>query len=315
MKTLLILRHIKVENASAVAGMTYGFPAMTNFLGFTHAISRKLQAQHKLPLTGCAVVCHHHQVLAHRGSKFADAAFTQSRNPLLKDGSSRPFVADPKMHLHVSLVLECGFDEDDIDLGSDSLDQDIQQLKTWLLQTAGTLRLAGGIITDIGSVDYLKLTGEERAQRKLLLSLLPGFALTEKTSLLHRHRSTLQTHAPDTELLDAWLDFFSIRHVSHQQQDPQDPDKTNIVWKQVARPAPGWLVPLVLGYKGLSPLYDNGAVADTRDSLTPFRLVEPVYSIGQWLSPHRARHIEQLLWRYQHHGDWYLCKNEINPPS
>ncbi len=58
MRALLMLRHLQVENANAVAGLCWGFPAITHFTGFTHALSRQLQAALGIRLGGCAVVCH-----------------------------------------------------------------------------------------------------------------------------------------------------------------------------------------------------------------------------------------------------------------
>ena len=36
MSSLILLRRVRVENANAIAGLTYGFPAITHFLGFSH---------------------------------------------------------------------------------------------------------------------------------------------------------------------------------------------------------------------------------------------------------------------------------------
>lgn len=58
MSSLILLRRIRVENANAIAGLTYGFPAITHFLGFSHALSRKLKETHGLNIDGCAVVSH-----------------------------------------------------------------------------------------------------------------------------------------------------------------------------------------------------------------------------------------------------------------
>lgn len=48
MSSLILLRRLRVENANAIAGVTWGFPAITHFLGFTHALSRKLTQSHGL---------------------------------------------------------------------------------------------------------------------------------------------------------------------------------------------------------------------------------------------------------------------------
>lgn len=42
MSYLLLLPHIRIENANAVSGLTWGFPSMTHFLGYVHALSRKV---------------------------------------------------------------------------------------------------------------------------------------------------------------------------------------------------------------------------------------------------------------------------------
>ena len=60
MKSLLILKNINVENANTIAGLTYGFPAITHFLGFVHALSRKLHQKSRVGLGGCAVIYHQH---------------------------------------------------------------------------------------------------------------------------------------------------------------------------------------------------------------------------------------------------------------
>lgn len=50
MSSLIVLHQVRVENANAIAGLTYGFPAITHFLGYSHALSRKLQSSHGLTL-------------------------------------------------------------------------------------------------------------------------------------------------------------------------------------------------------------------------------------------------------------------------
>ena len=48
----------------------------------------------------------------------------------------------------------------------------------------------------------------------------------------------------------------------------------------------------------------------SRDNETPFRFVESAYGIGQWLSPHRVKDIEEVLWTYRHKDDRYLCSGK-----
>ena len=46
MNHVVILHQIRIENANAMAGFTYGFPAITHLLGYVHALSRKLEPMH-----------------------------------------------------------------------------------------------------------------------------------------------------------------------------------------------------------------------------------------------------------------------------
>jgi CRISPR-associated protein Csy2 len=54
-------------------------------------------------------------------------------------------------------------------------------------------------------------------------------------------------------------------------------------------------------------------VADARDTTTPFRFVESVYSIGQWVSPHRLTDVNDLLWygQYDDANCLYRCRNDF----
>ena len=64
----------------------------------------------------------------------------------------------------------------------------------------------------------------------------------------------------------------------------------------------------------LGELHPPGSVRDARDTNTPFRFVEGLYSLGQWISPHRLEHLQQLLW--YHAADLengiYRCVNHYS---
>lgn len=90
MSHLLILKKICVENANAIVGFTYGFPAITHFLGFPHALSRMTDATEGVRLQRCAVIAHDYQIHAHRSTKWDDYTLSQPRKPLLKNGATAP---------------------------------------------------------------------------------------------------------------------------------------------------------------------------------------------------------------------------------
>lgn len=173
-------------------------------------------------------------------------------------------------------------------------------------------RLAGGTILDLKAVS---LNGQEddwekqqQANRKQLRKLLPGFALVQRADLLAEHLRFLRETNPAAEPLDAWLDFAALKYGAEQPEE----GKEKAAWRHVPKPGSGWLVPLAVGYRGISELHEPGQVARARDAATPFRFAEAVYSVGEWLSPHRAETLDALIWRHDEAGPengWYLCRN------
>lgn len=74
-------------------------------------------------------------------------------------------------------------------------------------------------------------------------------------------------------------------------------------------------MPIPVGYAALSPLHEAGSVLNARDAATPLRFVESVYSMGEWISPHRLTHLDQLLWRAETDEalGLYRCRNDYAP--
>lgn len=321
MKSLLILKRMQVQSANAIAGLTWGFPGITSFLGFTHALSRYLEGLQGVKLGGCAVVCHSHQVQAYQPAAYSEYVFALTRNPLTKEGKTAPFNEEGRMHMEVSLVIECEFITDDLDFGVASESENIAQFEHKLARKIPTMRLAGGTIQAIQSIELRGLNEdpEERSRefRKDMLRLLPGFMLVDRTSLLSEHLSTLQQQQPEANLLDAWLDFSALKYRAHPQlSEGETADETTLAeWRYVAKPGEGWLVPITTGFKAISPLYQPGEVANARDASVPFRFVESAYGVGQWISPHRVRDLNSIFWRYHQNGDGYLCKNDYQPEA
>jgi len=85
MSQFLVLSHIDVQNANSIAGLTWGFPAITHFLGFTHALNRKISKQYQgnydTELVGCAVISNSVHNKVYQPKKYADFEFLQSKNP------------------------------------------------------------------------------------------------------------------------------------------------------------------------------------------------------------------------------------------
>lgn len=313
---LLILNRVRVENANAVQGLTYGFPAIPQFLGFTHALERNFAQQEDLKLVGCGVVVHQHQTHCHRTAPFSPKVFALTRNPLDKSGKTAAFNEEGKMHMTVSLVIAV---EGRVKTNA------IDSLKQGFLKQAQCQRLAGGLITSIKSSELNIVSDDEdgtTAIRKFMRQLLPGFALVNRGQLLADHYAALQESQSEVTLSDAWLDFSALKYSAPHLLPKNDNEtlseeekaqrlKEKISWVIEKKAFPGWLVPIMVGYRAISELYQPGEVAKTRDPSIPFRFVESVYSIGEWINPIRLKNIEDLLWTYRVQPDdgWYLAHN------
>lgn len=301
----IVFERISVQDANCIAGFTYGFPAITHFLGFSHAISRKLSVSHNLSLQGCAVICHQHQIHVYQPKGFGDYVFAQSKNPpttRAKAKETPPIIEEGKMNMTVSLIMACP----DLNIGRTA---EINALKQTLHDLAQQHRLAGGAIEKIAAVHVFNLD-EYKLLRQLKRRLLPGFVLMDRADLLANHYHALNQQG-DVELMDAWLDFSALKYQAQpklKEGELEPTDTTQAEWLRMDKPTKGWLVPITNGYKAISPVYPAGEVANTRDSTTPVCFVEAVHSVGEWRSLHRIQQVADMLWHYRYEQDWYLCQ-------
>lgn len=307
----IIFERMDVQGANCIAGFTYGFPSLTHFLGFGHALSRKLHQSKNLQLQGCGVICHKHQLHAYQPRGYGDYVFAQTKNPptLKKHASSTPpIVEEGKMNMSVSLIMECpNF--------TISRQAEIGAFKQQLTSLAFQHRLAGGSIQLIQAVHVLTKKNDTKEQkqqiRQIKRMLLPGFVLMDRTDLLDECYQKEMQNNPDAEFIDAWLDFTAMKYkakplLKENEQEPNE--KTKAEWIRLDKPARGWLVPITNGYKAIAPLYPPEEVANTRDPDCPFCYVEAVHGIGEWRSLHRIQNVADILWQYHHEPGWYLCR-------
>ncbi|HGD7266580.1 TPA: type I-F CRISPR-associated protein Csy2 [Enterobacter kobei] len=304
MSSLILLRRVRVENANAIAGLTWGFPAITHFLGFAHALSRRLTETHGLRIDGCAVVSHEHQVHAHTSGR--DYQFALTRNPLTREANTASFNEEGRMHMTVSLLLECQGEIPNGEYGQ-------RDLAEYLSQVCPTLRLAGGIVVDVEAFTVMAMPSTDREMRRLQWLLMPGFALRDRSSWLVQHHQTLLENHPDATLLDAWLDFAALKIQAEMPEDGNLREGELADWHVVPKPNPGYLVPLMTGYQRISELYAPGVVENARDAETPFAFTEAVYGVGEWCGLHRIRSLDEIFWRYRTTETGYYCQGAGAP--
>jgi len=302
----IVFERISVQDANCIAGFTYGFPAITHFLGFGHALSRKLSVSQNLSLQGCAVICHRHQIHAYQPKGFGDCVFAQTKNPpttKTKAKETPPIIEEGKMNMTVSLVMACP----DLNL---SRTAEINGLKQTLYDLAHQHRLAGGSIDKITAIHILN-KDEQKLLKIIKRLLLPGFVLMDRTDLLASYYHALKQQQANVELMDAWLDFSTLKYQAQpklKEGELEPTDTTEAEWLRMDKPAKGWIVPITNGYKAISPVYPAGEVANARDATTPVCFVEVAHSIGEWRSLHRIQQVIDMLWHYRCEQDWYLCQ-------
>ncbi|MFN3712428.1 MAG: type I-F CRISPR-associated protein Csy2 [Alcanivoracaceae bacterium] len=314
---LLVLPRLRVQNANAISSsMTWGFPAMSAFIGLMHALERKLPEHLALQLEQVGVVCHDYQALV--TNEGYTRAFHLTRNPVDKGGNTAAIVEEGRIHLELTLIFAvdgavCEGDE-----------QEKAAAAMEIADLVQGMRIAGGSVMPPLPVarrrpaPFMVSLGEssedQAAQFKSLrYRCLPGFALVGRDGLLQARFHEMRDQDPQATRLDAWLDLSRINHECHRETrvDEKGESQETIHWQ--IRQRPGWLVPIPVGFGALTRLHEPGEVARTRDNTTPFRFVESLYSVGQWVSPHRLHGPEQLLWYVDNDLDngLYRLKNDF----
>lgn len=329
---LLVVPHLRVQGANAVGGvLTYGFPAMTAFLGFMWALERRAAAQGiDAQISAIAPVVHQRQLLT-EGPRL-----TLKRAPLNKEGGTAGIIEEGRMHMEVSLVMAVSS-------------------QTWLHEPgrraadllaldalARQMRVAGGVVVpqdplgrdqEAYLVDMTSGDEDHRAMAfaRLRRQLLPGFALVLRERELSRRLAHLRESDPKATMVDALLAPERVLWQFHADTEPgyvptqegpgirlRPPSESRPGpagrWVRLERPSRGrgYLVPAAVGYAGLHEPLPPGAVDTVRDKAVSYGLVEAVYSLCEWISPHRLREPRDLLWyaRTEPVAGLYLCRND-----
>lgn len=307
---LLLLPRVRVQNANVISGpMSWGFPSPTAFTGFTHALERRFSERLEQGFAGVGIICHGFEPQTFKPAGKRTRVFRLTRNPVGKDGKTQALVEEGRTHMEVSLVIAVR-DYFSAKKG--------QYFAEDVMSAAESMRLAGGSILPKRrgkrfEAQWWPLSEDMEGQRddfrKFRRRLLPGFALVEREDRLAEGLSALRERDPTATAIDALLDLTRL-NFEPDQPDPENPG--NVRWG--LRKRPGWLVPIPVGYAALSPVYRAGEVENARDDTTPFSFVESLYSLGEWISPHRLNDLDQLLWRSEAHPEKgiYRCVNNYH---
>ncbi|MFC0711224.1 type I-F CRISPR-associated protein Csy2 [Azorhizophilus paspali] len=312
---LLILPHLRIQNANAISSpLTHGFPSMTAFLGLLWALERKARkAGIALEFNAIGVISHGWQEQVNDGGFVK--SFRLTRNPVDKDGSTAAIVEEGRIHLDLSLVMAVHAEPWDAQAQAADL--------ATIANLLSGMRVAGGTVLPATQPDSRRhqpwladFTGNSadrrQAFREVCVRLLPGSALVAREDLIDQRLAQMQAETPQATRLDAWL---SLSRINWCYQPDGNGGKGR--WINDRPKGSGWIVPIPIGYGALGELHAPGSVANARDMDVPFRFVESLYSVGEWISPHRLHSPQQLLWYADNQPDdgLYRCRNDYRPAA
>ncbi|MFP6843182.1 MAG: type I-F CRISPR-associated protein Csy2 [Acinetobacter sp.] len=291
MRNFLLIPHLKIQNANAMSSpYTIGFPAMTAWLGAVHALQRKLQAQGytNIVLDKVAISCHHFDLQTYKGRGDFVHSIVGTANPLDKDGNRPAFIEEARCHLEVSLLVECQ------NLDPDEEKQLLADIQNLIL----SMKFASGDVLAVKncSLQYFDEDEDQNQQLKPLLNkLMLGHVLIERRDLV------IESMNEGKDALDAVLDYLKVTHSSTQDENGK------VAWSS-KRKTTGWLVPIAMGFQGISEV---GQAKNQRDANTPHRFAESVITLGEFIMPYRIKSMDQLLWQYHVdlENNLYLCQN------
>jgi len=287
MKDILLIPNVKIHNANALSSpYTIGFPAMTAWLGFMHALQRKLANTElsEIKFTGLVVSCLDMTLHTHKSGYITSIIATS--NPLDKAGKRPSFIEEARCDLEVSIGIECdmGF------LGDDRFTRHIDK-------TLHTMKIASGDIISFKPCQHLEV--EDNEPRGLTRYLMPGYCLVSRQELMQ------ELMRDGSDAIDAMLEYLKTT------TDIVIDENHKVTKSRAYKKEKGWIVLIAVGYQGIS---DLGALANARDESTPHRFAESIVTLGEFKMPYHFETTEQMMWRYQEYkeDDLYLCRNNFS---
>ena len=277
MSTYLVIRKMQIHNANAMSSTyTIGVPAMTAWLGAVHALERKVRGlnQKKREDTDFSEI--HFTGVA--------VSFHKTRLHVFKGAYGNAVVntANPLIKKGADWERPPTIEEPHIDLSAsilieiDGLDPDDKDAILEKVQSEiWRMKIAGGDINRIQSMSIQYTDVDDPATiRRVRGMLMPGYVIIERRDILK-----------------------------------QEMENGKITGWNLSRKGTGWIIPISVGFKGLSPL---GICRNQRDKETQHRFAESVVTLGEFRMPYHFDSIDDMMWRYAYdeNQELYLCRNQ-----
>ncbi|MCP0917976.1 type I-F CRISPR-associated protein Csy2 [Acinetobacter indicus] len=306
MRNFILVSNIAIQDANAISSpFSVGFPSMTAWLGAVHALQRNLRAKgyESLVLDKCAISCHSFDLRAYKDKSQFNSSLIGKKTPITKEGKLSSFVIEATCDLEVSLLIE--YDN----LSSEkveSLLDDIYQILMF------KMNIAAGSVQRINKIQFINFDEDEDEDvqlKPILRKLMLGHVLIQRRDLVEQKMNE------GMDALDAVLEHLKVvsrasyvePKEDQESKESNSPKEPKVVWT-TTRTQPGWLVPIAVGFKGISPL---GKALNQRDQNTEHRFAESVVTLGEFVMPFRIENIDQMLWRYDvdQVNNLYICTN------
>jgi CRISPR-associated protein Csy2 len=254
-----------------------------------HALERKLHATEfsEIKLTGLIVSCLDINLQTYKGRGDYVSSIVATSNPLDKSGKRPSFIEEARCDLEVTLAIECEIKA--------VIDDEL--LVLLIDNILHTMKIASGDITHFKPSRHIEVDNDD--PKKITRYLMPGFCLVSRQELMQ------EAMLDDKDAIDAMLDYLKIT------TDVEIDDKHKVTKSKSSKKEKGWIVPIAIGYQGISNL---GHIKNSRDENTPHRFAESMVTLGEFKMPYHFDTLDEMMWRYQidKERDFYLCQNNYS---
>ena len=283
-----LVPRVKIENASAVSSTyTIGIPPMTAWLGMMYAMQRKLREMGlpEISFKSMGVCYHKVKVKRFKPEKGYKYSIIGSRNPLVTQNAlPRSFLEVPTLNMTVDLLFRIdSLDPDDMD----------ESLYEKITDVIYSLRACGGNIISFRDITRKSFITKDDSNFKRIM--MPGYTVIERRDLL------INGEEPDD--IDRFLN--ALATYANAKRD----ENGNFEKWEYSRKQKGWIIPIGVGYKGITLL---GTAENQKDKNYPHRFVEGITTLGECKMPISLNSISDMLWHFEYNEEesLYLCKNQ-----
>lgn len=293
MSNYLVLSHLNVKSANSLSSpISIGIPSITAFLGATHKLQRHLNANGfpSVKIKGTGIIIHNYNLRTFSSVKMFESLIDEGQ-PLTKKGERPSNIPNPKIDFAVSLVCEIQDEDFEIYNENEFLDEVNAALST-------EIRIAGGIILpprkggktvssfiEAGMINYFPGKDAQNPSdlRDIKRLLTPGYVLIERRELIENEMRE------GKDPIEAIIDYLAVHHECNKTE------KETIEWTR-KRKTNGWLVPISVGYKGLT---DLEKVENQRDDSCLHIFGENLITLGEYKIINSIKDFDEIIWRYK----------------